>query len=60
MTSVMWFRKDLRLSDNKALAKACSESNELILFFQVNPKQFIEGSPNHQAFFQVWHILRNN
>ncbi|MCG1001714.1 cryptochrome/photolyase family protein [Lactococcus lactis] len=51
MTSVMWFRKDLRLSDNKALAKACAESDELILFFQVNPKQFIEGSPNHQAFF---------
>lgn len=51
MTSVMWFRKDLRLSDNKALAKACLESNELILFFQVNPKQFIQGSPNHQAFF---------
>ena len=51
MSSVMWFRKDLRLSDNKALAKACAESNELILFFQINPKQFIPGSPNHQAFF---------
>lgn len=51
MTSVMWFRKDLRLSDNKALAKACEESEELILFFQLNPEQFIEGSPNHQAFF---------
>ena len=33
MTSVMWFRKDLRLSDNKALAKACEESEELILFY---------------------------
>lgn len=53
MTSVIRFRKDLRLSDNKALVKACEESSELILFFQVNPKQFIEWSPNHQSFFQV-------
>lgn len=51
MTSVMWFRKDLRLSDNKALSTACDESDELILFFQVNPKQFIDNSLNHQAFF---------
>lgn len=51
MTSVMWFRKDLRLSDNKALAKACSESNELILFFQVNPKQFNRRKPKPSSFF---------
>lgn len=51
MTSVMWFRKDLRITDNKALYHACQDSEELILLFQVNPKQFISDSPNHQAFF---------
>ncbi|MHC5268915.1 cryptochrome/photolyase family protein [Enterococcus sp. LJL98] len=51
MTSVMWFRKDLRVKDNKAFYHACRDSKELILLFQVNPKQLIEESPNHQAFF---------
>ncbi|MBC1998848.1 deoxyribodipyrimidine photo-lyase [Listeria marthii] len=50
MTSVMWFRRDLRVSDNKALYHACKE-DDLILLFQVNPAQFITGSPSHQAFF---------
>ncbi|EAD5869745.1 deoxyribodipyrimidine photo-lyase [Listeria innocua] len=50
MTSVMWFRRDLRVNDNKALYHACKEE-DLILLFQVNPEQFIKGSPSHQAFF---------
>ncbi len=56
MTSVMWFRRDLRVNDNKALYHACKE-NDLLLLFQVNPAQFITGSPSHQAFLQVWLIL---
>lgn len=51
MTSVMWFRRDLRLNDNKALYQACKDKDDLILLFQVNPEQFIKGSPSHQAFF---------
>lgn len=53
VTSVMWFRRDLRLNDNKALFHAMQNMNEsrLILVFQMNPQQFIEGSPNHEAFF---------
>lgn len=50
MTSVMWFRRDLRVNDNKALYHACKE-DDLLLLFQVNPAQFITGSPSHQAFF---------
>ncbi|MBC1496365.1 deoxyribodipyrimidine photo-lyase [Listeria welshimeri] len=50
MTSVMWFRRDLRINDNKALYHA-SKEDDLILLFQVNPEQFISGSPSHQAFF---------
>lgn len=53
MKTVMWFRRDLRLHDNKALYHALKnvDSKELILIFQVNPQQFIKGSPNHDAFF---------
>ena len=43
MKRVMWFRRDLRLQDNKALAHALQNSaaDELILLFQMNPQQFI-------------------
>lgn len=53
MKTVMWFRRDLRIQDNKALYYACENlgSDELVLLFQVNPEQFIEDSPNHRAFF---------
>ena len=37
MTSVMWFRRDLRLEDNTALKHAFEESDQLILLFHVNP-----------------------
>lgn len=53
MVSVMWFRRDLRLEDNIALAKAFKESEKLLLLFHVNPEQFLEkGSLNQAAFFQ--------
>lgn len=51
MTSVMWFRRDLRLEDNTALYHAFEDSDEVVLLFQVNPEQFLEDSANHQAFF---------
>lgn len=54
MQTVVWFRRDLRIQDNKALYhafKELSDKDELILLFQVNPEQFIENSANHQAFF---------
>lgn len=55
MKRVMWFRRDLRLQDNKALAHALQNSaaDELILLFQMNPQQFIQESANHNAFLQV-------
>ncbi|MEO1770656.1 cryptochrome/photolyase family protein [Candidatus Enterococcus ferrettii] len=51
MTSVMWFRRDLRLEDNTALYHAFEDSDEVILLFQVNPKQFLKDSTNQHAFF---------
>lgn len=53
MKTVMWFRRDLRIQDNKALYHAIqdlTDTDELVLLFQVNPNQFLEDSKNHQAF----------
>lgn len=50
----MWFRQDLRLDDNKALYNVfhnLNDEDEVLLIFQVNPKQFINQSYNHDAFF---------
>lgn len=53
VVSVMWFRRDLRLEDNVALKKAFEESDQLLLLFHVNPKQFLSNdSLNQSAFFQ--------
>lgn len=54
MQTVMWFRRDLRIQDNKALYHAfqdLADGDELILLFQVNPAQFLKDSHNHHAFF---------
>lgn len=49
----MWFRRDLRLEDNTALAEAFEKSEKLLLLFHVNPDQFLEkDSLNQAAFFQ--------
>lgn len=59
MTSVMWFRRDLRIEDNRALKHALEESDSLILLFHVNPKQLIgKQSKNEAAFFKSVETLR--
>lgn len=60
MVSVMWFRRDLRIEDNLALAHAFENAREVVLVFHVNPEQFLdEGSLNQAAFFKsVAHFKR--
>lgn len=59
MTSVMWFRRDLRIEDNRALKNALEESESLVLLFHINPEQFIgNGSKNEAAFFKSVEIFR--
>lgn len=59
MTSVMWFRRDLRIEDNRALKHALEESESLVLLFHVNPEQFIGGeSKNEAAFFKSVEFFR--
>lgn len=59
MTSVMWFRRDLRIEDNRALKHALEQSTSLVLLFHVNPEQFIGGeSKNEAAFFKSVETFR--
>lgn len=55
----MWFRRDLRIQDNRALKSALEESESLVLLFHINPEQFIgAGSKNEAAFFKSVEIFR--
>lgn len=51
-TSVMWFRRDLRLSDNIALAHAVENSDKILFVFHIDPQQ-LEKQPtvNQSSFF---------
>ncbi|WP_146624285.1 cryptochrome/photolyase family protein [Enterococcus florum] len=60
MTSIMWFRRDLRLEDNTALSHALKDSEKLLLLFQVNPEQFLTESLNQQAFFASLTAFQQN
>jgi deoxyribodipyrimidine photo-lyase len=48
MTSVMWFRRDLRLADNPALVEACAEDGVLPLFV-LDPRLWGPAGPSRRA-----------
>ncbi|MEX0380590.1 deoxyribodipyrimidine photo-lyase [Leuconostoc sp. MS02] len=51
-TSVMWFRRDLRITDNVALAEAIKYSDKVLLIFILDPQQVNKRSTvNQSAFF---------
>ncbi|CAK1223198.1 deoxyribodipyrimidine photo-lyase [Fructobacillus evanidus] len=50
--SIMWFRRDLRLTDNRALHAAMQKSDQVIFIFIIDPKQIQNNaSVNQSAFF---------
>ena len=49
MTSVMWFRRDLRLSDNPALLEACAEDGVLPLFV-IDPRLWGPAGASRRAY----------
>lgn len=51
--TIMWFRKDFRLADNRAFQALIQQVNpaEIICIFQLNPVQFLTGTFNHDSFF---------
>lgn len=53
MTVVMWFRRDLRIEDNKALAHAIASGQPIVCLFHVNPDQLSEKTtPSQSRFIQ--------
>lgn len=61
--SVVWLRRDLRLSDNAALSNATGLSGRVLLTFVLSPELLRSdrmGAPLVQAFFGALHGLRND
>ncbi len=59
--SLVWLRRDLRLSDNVALAAAASASREVVLAFNLDPVLLASGrvgAPIVQTFFCALGALR--
>ena len=57
MKNMVWFRRDLRINDNTALATACKDANEgVVAVFYITPAQWIE---HHDAPLKVDFWLRN-
>jgi len=60
-TSIAWFRRDLRLSDHVALARAASESERVVCAFVLDP-EFLRGprvgAPIVSFFFDALAELR--
>ena len=49
MPSVMWFRRDLRLADNPALAEACAD-DEVLPLFVLDPALWGPAGPARRAY----------
>lgn len=61
MRSIVWLRRDLRLRDNVALARACESSDEVVLAFVVDPELLSSGRMSAaivQCFFGAAAALR--
>lgn len=57
MRAMMWFRADLRISDNRALAAACDAANEgVIAVFVVSPRQWEQ---HDWGAMRIQFMLRN-
>ncbi|MGT2744785.1 cryptochrome/photolyase family protein [Streptococcus phocae subsp. phocae] len=53
MVSVMWFRRDLRVIDQKALARVVASQTPTLCVFHFNPEQLAQKpTPNQSAFIQ--------
>ena len=60
-SSVVWLRRDLRLSDNVALYEACRQSGRVCLAFVLDPALLRSGrvgAPIVQGFFEALRSLR--
>ncbi|WP_025728788.1 cryptochrome/photolyase family protein [Atopobacter phocae] len=51
MVSVLWFRRDLRLEDQKALAQAINSHSPVLCLFQFNEEQLSYPASRNQSSF---------
>ncbi|MCW5755548.1 MAG: deoxyribodipyrimidine photo-lyase [Phycisphaeraceae bacterium] len=56
MTALVWFRADLRIRDNTALAAACRDSDRVVALFTICPDQWRE---HDWAAVKIDFLLRN-
>ena len=50
MPAVMWFRRDLRLSDNPALLEAAARDGEVLPLFVVDPTLWRHSGPSRRHY----------
>ncbi len=50
MPAVMWFRRDLRLSDNPALLEAAARDGEVLPLFVVDPALWDPSGPSRRSY----------
>jgi deoxyribodipyrimidine photo-lyase len=63
MRSIVWLRRDLRLTDHAALFAAAQRSEQLVLAFVLDPDLLRGprvGAPIVQFFFESLRVLRNH
>lgn len=59
MTALVWFRKDLRLTDNPALHTACLTSHDIIPVYVHAPEEAAPWSPGAASNWWLHHSLTN-
>jgi deoxyribodipyrimidine photo-lyase len=58
-TALVWFRRDLRLADNPALAHALSEAKHIIPVFIHAPEEEVPWSPGAASLWWLHHSLES-
>ncbi len=49
-TNLLWFRRDLRLSDHPALLAAAEDNHSVLPFFVIDPRLWDPAGPPRQAW----------
>jgi deoxyribodipyrimidine photo-lyase len=57
-TAIVWLRRDLRLTDNPALAAACEQADRVLPLFVWSPHEEGEGAPGAAQRWWLYHSLR--
>jgi deoxyribodipyrimidine photo-lyase len=58
-TAIVWFRRDLRLADNPALAAACEHAERVIALYVHSPDEEGEWRPGAASNWWLHHSLRH-